>query len=288
MTVWMVRAGAHGEQEDLALAKELALVGWDDVPDLASFGSRDDLQACLAEGRPQDTSQSHLVQANQLWRFANRIKQGDLIALPLKKRSAIAMGRVVGEYAYRTDLPDGAHHTRPVKWLREDIPRSVFGQDLLYSLGAFLTVCQIRRNNAEERLQVILATGKDPGLADAAPEEAEEGEVPTDLEEYARDRITDYVGRRFKGHGLARLVTALLEAQGYETYMAPEGPDGGADIIAGQGPMGFDPPRLCVQVKSSDAPVDVKVFRELQGVMPNFGANQGLLVSWGGFKSSVY
>ncbi len=51
--------------------------------------------------------------------------------------------------------------------------------------------------------------------------------------------------------------------------------------------MGFDPPRIAVQVKSSDAPVDVGVLRELQGVMPRFGADQGLIVSWGGFKESV-
>ena len=52
--------------------------------------------------------------------------------------------------------------------------------------------------------------------------------------------------------------------------------------------MGFEAPRLVVQVKSSDAPADVRVLRELQGVMKNFGADRGLLVSWGGFKSSVY
>jgi restriction system protein len=51
--------------------------------------------------------------------------------------------------------------------------------------------------------------------------------------------------------------------------------------------MGFDPPRLCVQVKSSDQPLDVHVLRELQGVMKRFGAQQGLLVSWGGFTRSV-
>jgi restriction system protein len=52
--------------------------------------------------------------------------------------------------------------------------------------------------------------------------------------------------------------------------------------------MGFDPPRICVQVKSGDSPVDVSALRELQGVIGNFGAERGLLVSWGGFKDSVH
>jgi restriction system protein len=51
--------------------------------------------------------------------------------------------------------------------------------------------------------------------------------------------------------------------------------------------MGFDHPRLVVQVKSGDQQLDVAPLRELQGVMPRFGAQQGLLVSWGGFRSSV-
>ncbi len=51
--------------------------------------------------------------------------------------------------------------------------------------------------------------------------------------------------------------------------------------------MGFDPPRLCVQVKSGRSPVGVKLFRELRGVVQQFNADQGLLVSWGGFNATV-
>jgi restriction system protein len=86
---------------------------------------------------------------------------------------------------------------------------------------------------------------------------------------------------------LANLVAAILEAQGYKLQISPEGPDGGIDIIAGRGALGFESPRLAVQVKSGDAPVDVKVLRELQGVMKNFGAEQGLVVAWGGYRQSV-
>lgn len=92
---------------------------------------------------------------------------------------------------------------------------------------------------------------------------------------------------RFKGHDLERLVSDVLRAMGYQTQLPPQGADAGVDVIAGRGSMGFDPPRLCVQVKSGTEPIDVRVLHELQGVMKNFGAEQGLLVSWGGFKSSV-
>jgi len=187
---------------------------------------------------------------------------------------------VEGPYQYQRDLPGGPAHTRPVSWIRTDIPRSAFDQDLLHSLGAFMTVCQIQRNNAEARIQALLR-GKRPPTPDPAEE------AVTDIEQYARDQIVAHISRKFRGHDLPRLVDEILRARGYHTQLSPAGPDGGVDIIAGRGAMGFDPPRACVQVKSSDSPVDVGVMRELQGVMKSFGAEQGLLVSWGGFKNSV-
>ena len=36
-----------------------------------------------------------------------------------------------------------------------DIPRSNFDQDLLYSLGAFLTICEVKRNDAEKRIRAM-------------------------------------------------------------------------------------------------------------------------------------
>ena len=36
-----------------------------------------------------------------------------------------------------------------------------------------------------------------------------------------------------------------------------------------------------------DSTVGVNLLRELQGVMKNFGAQQGLLISWGRFRDSV-
>jgi len=41
-------------------------------------------------------------------------------------------------------------HYRDVDWLAKDIPRDRFDQDILYSLGAFMTVCRINKNNAFE------------------------------------------------------------------------------------------------------------------------------------------
>ena len=44
---------------------------------------------------------------------------------------------------------------------------------------------------------------------------------------------------------------------------------------------------MCVQVKSSDSPADLPTLTQLIGAMQNVQADQGLLVSWSGFKTSV-
>jgi restriction system protein len=83
-------------------------------------------------------------------------------------------------------------------------------------------------------------------------------------------------------------VEGILKAQGYTTYRSPEGTDGGADILAGSGPLGFGAPKLCVEVKSEDSPIGRPDVDKLLGAVSKFGANEGLFVSWSGFKPNVF
>jgi len=287
MAVWLVRAGRSGEREDIALENGLAVIGWDDLPDLSGASSREEIEDLLRVAHPEGKPNTLRNWATQVWTFVGKIQPGDLVALPLKHHSAIAIGRATGGYEYRSDNPPGARHVRPVEWLRDDLPRTAFDQDLLYSLGAALTVCQIKRNNAEERIRAIVEGKAAPPLLTSEEVPSEESAESFDVTTFARDQIRAFLTQNFKGHELARLVDEILQAQGYQTMRPPKGPDGGVDIIAGRGPMGFDPPRLVVQVKSSDSPADVEVLRQLRGVLGTFGADRGLLVSWGGFKRSV-
>jgi restriction system protein len=284
MTLWLVRAGKNGEGEELALEQGLAVIGWDDLPDLSGVATRDEVAGLMTTEYSDANPNTIINWARQVWTFRAVIQKGDYVVLPLKRRAAIAIGRVAGPYQYRSDLGD-VHHVRSVKWLATDIPRSAVDQDLLYSLGAFLTVCRIQRNDAETRILALLE--KKPSTETVALSAEEEivtdALVAPDFVEQARDQIRGFITRKFRTTALEHLIAALLEAQGYRTQLAPGGPDGGVDIIAGRGPMGFDSPRMCVQVKSGGKPLDVKVIRELQGVMNQFKADHGLLVAWNGF-----
>lgn len=292
MALWLVRGGKLGEQEALALEHGLACIGFYEVPDLSQTMSREGIAGMLRQIYPQDAPAAIRNLTGQLYAFVHRMQRSDVVAMPLKSQPQIALGRVVGPYTYRSDLGE-VHHTRKVDWVRPDLPRTQFAQDLLYSLGAFMTVCQIERNKAEERVRAILEGRPDPGspsitqVVEKVTGNAEETDALTDIEQLAHDQILGYIEQHFKGHDLARLVDAVLQAEGYVTHVSPPGPDGGADVLAGGGSLGLDRPRLCVQVKSSLSPCDVTVFRALQGTMQTVQADQGLLVSWGGFTRAV-
>ncbi|MGQ0676843.1 MAG: restriction endonuclease [Rhodospirillales bacterium] len=287
MAFWAVRAGKHGEFETYNLDSKIVSIGWAELGDLKDIKDRDALAALIARVHLSEKKTRRDVWIAEVWMFRSRIKEGDIVALPLKSRSAVAFGQVTGPYRFVPTAPEGAKHQRPVKWIRTDLPRSEIPENIRNSLGSTLTVFEVRRNNAEARIlaqlegRVAPAQQSEEEIIDTAQERA------ADITQIAEDRIIAFIRSKFKEHEFTRLVAGVLSAQGYQVWQAPPGPDGGVDILAGSGPMGFDAPRIAVQVKSSEYPVDVGVLRELTGVMDSFGADQGMIVSWGGFKESV-
>ncbi|NBV83422.1 restriction endonuclease [bacterium] len=292
MAIWLVRAGSHGEYEQKFIQENRVYVTWDNLDvDLSKLKQKSDLADVLTNRYPDTKPKAILNWVSQIWPFAYEIQIGDLIVLPLKTQSTIYIGEVTGDYHSELEGPNPFYHWRSVKWIAEGVPRSHFGKDLLFSFGAFLTICRIQRNNAEQRIVSMRTNNwKAETLAStirANTSVTDETTEDSNIEELAQDQIAQLIESRFKGHGLTRLVEAILKAQGYTTYRSPEGADGGADILAGSGPLGFGSPRLCVEVKSESNPIDRPTVDKLLGAVSKFGADVGLFVSWSGFKTNV-
>ncbi len=295
--VWLVRAGARGEDEAVALEQGKAIIGFNDIPDLTPSTDRDSVVALVRRTNPEAPEARNLNRAAQLVAFTLRMREGDIVVLPLKTRPGqVALGQIKGPYTYQ-EVEGTKRHTRLVEWIRTDVPRSDFNQDLLYSLGALMTVCRIQRNDAGRRITAILNGESDPGsdttdkssvAAISDEQTVSEDRAILNIEDTAHQQILDHIQARFPGHDLARLVDAVLQAGGYSTRLSPPGPDGGVDILAGRGSIVFEGPRICVQVKATTRAIDVTILRNLQGTMQTFQANQGILVSWGGFTGPLH
>lgn len=293
MALWLNRAGRRGEFEKKFLDDGRVYLTWENLKhDLSKIEKKPDLAELLRKVYPSASKGRISQNLGQIWQFAREMKPGDWVVLPSKMKAAIHIAEITGPYVFDAEAEDPFFHYRTVQWLETDIPRTNFDKDLLLSFGAFSTICQIRRHDAEKRVRAMSATGwKMSGAGKKKsttiePDDANDDNA-VDLELLARDKIAELIIRRFKGHGMAVLVEAVLRAQGYTTFRSPEGPDKGLDILAAPGPLGFGRPRIAVQVKSGDQPIDRPTLDQLIGTMQKVQADQGLLVSWSGFKSSV-
>ena len=153
-----------------------------------------------------------------------------------------------------------------------------------------MTVCKITRNDAENRIKAMAINNwKVSGVSNSVFSDADDTQTDssTNLEEVIQDAIAKHIIHKFKGHKMESLIEEILKAKGFTVYHSKQGADGGKDLLASGGEMGFGSPKICVQVKTQDMPVDRPTLDQLGGVMNNVHAEYGLLVSWNGFKDSV-
>lgn len=300
MALWLVRGGSYGEHEAKFIDENKVCLTWGELTatDLTKISDYEGIKQRVIEQFPGEPIRKLGNWSGQIWAFVIAMKPGDWVVMPRKNKSTIAIGQITSACQYDPHQPEDYRHYRAVKWLNTDIPRSNFDQDILYSFGAFLTVCEIKRNDAEARVkamasnnwQVPATTGTKVSVAGTKPttdDDIDTENTQVDLEQLAQDAIAKLIIQKFKGHGMARLVDAILRAQGFTTYLSPEGADKGIDILAARGAFGFDAPKICVQVKSGDSPADHLEFTHLIGAMQSVQADYGLFVSWSDFKQSV-
>jgi len=262
MALWLIRAGKYGQHEKRFFADSACYLTWGGTEnrDLRRAKDYQGIKTLLAELYPDEKPKTRINWASQIAPFVFDIKPGDWVVLPHKHKPAIAVGEVTKAYAFDAKADQTYRHSVRVKWLNTEVPRTWFDQDLLHSFGAFMTVCRMARNDAEARVRAMAKAGwKAPAAGAMAPtpgkktKAASSDQPPVieenfDVERSARDQIAKLVLARFKGHGMAELVGAILRAQGFSTHISAPGPDGGIDILAAPGKFGFSEPRICVQV----------------------------------------
>ncbi len=294
MSLYLTRAGKNGENEQKFLKDSRIYFTWSGMTrDLRDAKELPDFYQLFGELYPQDGKRKIQAWSRQAYQFTRCMKEGDWVVLPSKFNPVLHFGKVLGPVEFNPKDENPYKNSRRVEWFATDIPRARFDQDILYSFGAFLTVCEIHRNKAEARVKEMASNAwnvpaKSPAtLSPEMESDQEEVNLPVDLEETAYDQISSLIMAKFQGHGLATLVRAILQANGYTVHQPSEGPDNGVDLLAAPGELGFGQPRLCAQVKSSDSPVERAVLDQLIGTMQNHQAHHGLLVSWGGFKQTI-
>jgi restriction system protein len=281
--IWGIHCGRTGDADTLFKNSSIVALGWAKAGDLSKLGNdREAFKALVAKTWPEkaDRAMSVATAAGQLYRFVHEMKAGDLVAYPSKQDRKIHLGRVEGGYQFDA-THDGYPNTRAVKWLRA-VPRTHFSQGALYEIGSALSLFQIKNYAEEYRAAVDAKTS-----VDVAPVKGDISiaEVTQDVEENTRDYILKALAQETKGHPFAHFVGSLLRTMGYRTRVSPEGTDGGVDIVAHKDELGFEPPIVKVQVKSTESKVGDPEVSALYGKVA--AGEFGLLVTLGYFSSQA-
>lgn len=275
-TYWGFHAKFAKAEEQFLSGGRVAL-SWSAVGDLSVFGTdREALKAKVKETHPDAKPGAIPVYTGELYRFANEVADGDVVLYRSRSEPVVHMGRVKGAYFHDPKTNPDFPNCRAVKWFR-DVSITEVSQGALYELGAFLAFFQVR-TYAEE--WAVLAAGGKPA---APPVEADEtvAEVSAATEQNTRDFIRKRFAQELKGHPFTHLVADLLRTMGYRTRVAKEGADGGVDILAHRDELGFEPPMIKVQVKSSASSVGGPAVAELLGNLS--ASDHGLFVSLGSY-----
>jgi restriction system protein len=124
MKLWLLKAAGTLEDEELILENNVITIGWSEFPDLSCIKNEAQVKKIMLEKYPGMLEERSSAWAGEIHSFITKIKKGDLVAVLLKTRSEILIGKVTGDYEYR-QLSDFISHIRSVKWLKT-LPKGDF------------------------------------------------------------------------------------------------------------------------------------------------------------------
>lgn len=123
---------------------------------------------------------------------------------------------------------------------------------------------------------------------DEVAEEGQQSQEATihEIEQLAIEGLKKQINMK-NPYEFQELIAALLRGMGYYTpFVAPQGKDGGVDVIAYRDPLGTVSPRIKVQIKHRDSATTVQEVRQLMGLLQKDG-DVGMFVSSGGFTTDA-
>lgn len=276
--IWVVRAGSGGVLADDFEKRTIVAIDFSLRRDVSRLRPQRALLSELEREHPTMKRGRLVNWASQLYKFANDVREGDLVLTPIAETREIMIGTCAGGYEFRPDelLP----HLRSVEWSKR-VSRDALSERAKRSAGSSLTLFSLNEHGAE--IKALAAAEHGGGLPPRSEEDDESStlELYEDVRGQAEELISDRIAR-MDPFEFEELVAALLRAMGYHADRTPSGPDRGVDVIAQSDALGLDAPRIKVQVKQRNKRASAEEVRGLVATLRQ--PERGLFVSTGGFS----
>ena len=284
--MWMVRAGEGGLLIDEFRAESWVGIGWAALGDMKRLRSRADFSEAVAQSYPSMKLGQRASSAGQSFRFVREIAVGDHVITYDRGERTYLVGEVAGDYEHQSVGSGEYPNIRRVRW-QGTVARDALSVPARNSLGAISTLFLIPPSVAEEIVR-LLASG---ALATVTSSTQAEPEAATEVAELYRDVQSqgfEFIKDRVNAldwEEMQELVAGVLRAMGYKTRVSPSGSDRGKDIVASPDGLGFEDPRIVVEVKHRRATMSAPEIRSFLGGRHDH--DKGLYVSTGGFTKDA-
>lgn len=280
----MVRAGHGASYVDDFIEKNIVAIGWDGLGEIAPGQTRKQISEQLKQGFPAKNKHVIANNAGQIYRYLNEIKIDDFVITYDPGRRIYHIGRIKSEPRFEQGLITDLARIRDVEWLGE-VARDNISTTTKNSLGAISTLFQLPEEAKQEMLSRLQGEElqQDESIDETDEEQTEllARDLRSQSREFIKDRIT-----KLDWQEMQELVAGLLRAMGYKTRISPVGPDRGVDIIASPDGLGFESPRIVVEVKHRpNTSIGAQDVRSFLGGRHN--DDKGLYVSTGGFSKDA-
>lgn len=285
--MWMVRAGEAGFRFDDFKVGSRVSIGWLEMGNMNGLKTREDFTAVVLKNYPAIKKGQIGSYAGQAYRFVREMRVGDAVVTYGPSERVYLVGTISGEYEYDLTISPDQPNIRRVNW-RGQVSRDALSVSARNSLGAISTLFQIPDEVAHE-IESKLAQGGGVTPSTSAPV------VESVVEEQVDDLYKDIQSKGFEfikdrvnaldWDEMQELVAGLLRAMGYKTRVSPSGSDRGKDIVASPDGLGFEDPRIVVEVKHRNAAMGSQEIRSFLG--GRHETDKGLYVSTGGFTKDA-
>ena len=283
--MWMVRAGEGGLRFEEFERDGIVGIGWQEMGDMSPLRSREDFVRRVERSYPAAKKTWIPNAAGQAFRFAREIKAGDAVLTYNPAERAYLAGTVVGDYEYAPS-PAGERqpNRRRVEW-RGRVLRDQLSVATRNSLGAISTLFLVPVEAAAEierflgAAPIAQAVVPPPATVDDAVDDLYK-DVQAKAFEFIKDKVSE-----LDWDDMQQLVAGLLRAMGYKTRVSPSGSDRGKDIVASPDGLGFEDPRIVVEVRHRTAAMGSQEIRSFLG--GRHDNDKGLYVSTGGFTKDA-
>jgi restriction system protein len=285
--MWMVRAGEGGFRFDDFKSGSRVSIGWHEMGDMSSLLSREDFTRAV-ERTYQGLKKGQVTSyAGQPYRFVREIRVGDSVVTYDRSGRVYLVGTVTSDYQYAPTEYAEQPNIRRVNW-RGEVARDGLSVASRNSLGAISTLFQVPADAASE-IERLVSGGAPAPAPDATP--VQDGAVSAEVDDLYRDLhfksvefIKDKVNQ-LDWDEMQELVAGVLRGMGYKTRISPSGSDRGKDIVASKDGLGFEDPRIVVEVKHRQAAMGSQEIRSFLG--GRHEGDKGLYVSTGGFTKDA-